>query len=172
MMSSRNKNSKTCVDFNNKLFNIAFQIISAVYIFEIIGRVKFVKADWADGYFNKKGTCTKCQASWYTWINSYECTSWSNRILNATTNLWDTWPDGTFYAEALDECLDWKGSCSGQWASQNKCFDCSSNTHSRSEYLEIILKSISIHYDLLLVQLKSYQFYLKFSSNDKFCWLN
>lgn len=119
----RNRNTETRVGFNFNRYNALLKVITAVFILEKVSKALYVKADWADGYFNNSGTWTKCQASWYTCVNSYQWTSCSNRILNSTTNLWDTWPDGTFYTEALAEWLDCKGSWAGQWASQNKCFD-------------------------------------------------
>ena len=108
-----------------------------VFFIEFIAKFQIAKADCSDGYFDNNGTCSKCQTSWFTWDNSYECTSWSNRILNPATKLWEAWPDGTFFTEALSEWLDWKGSWTGQWASQNMWFDWSGNTADNLTYFSI-----------------------------------
>ena len=102
-------------------------MFKAVFLcFFICYLIKIVEADWADGYYDNKGTCAAWQSTCLTCTNATTWTSWRNRILNTTTLQWDLWPDGQFYSDPLSKWLDWSGSWIGQWAYQMKWFDCSS----------------------------------------------
>ena len=65
-----------------------------------------------------------CHSSCYTWDNSTECTSWTQyMMLNSTSKLWQFCPDGQFYAQSINFCIDWGTSCTVYCAYRSTCFD-------------------------------------------------
>ena len=77
---------------------------------------------WEIGYFEQNGSWVQWDASWYTCTNATEWTSWYNRILNNSTQLWEFCAYGQFYSPQLDNWVDWAGSWHEEWGYQDKCF--------------------------------------------------